>query len=57
LKVRILSLLDANGPTMNLFCWEVLILCYFIKRSHANKVKEKLGMFMEKMATFPKRKL
>ncbi len=41
LKVRISSLLDANGPTMNLFCCEVLILCYFIKRSHANMVKEK----------------
>ncbi len=41
LKVRILNLLDANGPTMNLFCWEFLILCCFIKRSHANRVKEK----------------
>jgi hypothetical protein len=41
MKVRILSLLDANGPTMNLFCSEVSILCYFIKRSHANRVKEK----------------
>jgi hypothetical protein len=42
LKARILSILDANGPTMNLFCSEVLILCYFIKRSHANMVKEKI---------------
>jgi hypothetical protein len=42
---------------MNFFCSEVLILCYFIKRCHANRVKEKLRIFMEKMATFPRRKL
>jgi hypothetical protein len=57
LKFRILSLLDANGPTMNLFCSEVSILCYFIKRSHANRVKEKIRVVHGKNGHISKKKV
>jgi hypothetical protein len=57
LKVRILSLLDARGPTMNLFSSKVLILCYFIKRSHENKVKEKIRNFHGKNGHISKKEV
>jgi hypothetical protein len=57
LKVRILSFLDANGPTMNFFVEKFRYYVILKKDPMQTRSKKNLRMLMEKMATFPKRKL